>query len=60
MNNHFALMVIFSVVVSLVFTFIAKNGAKERTKYFFFLLGSFILLSILAGWLMYPFPLKPP
>jgi hypothetical protein len=50
-------MVIFSVLVSLVFTFIAKNGAKERTKYFFFLFGSFILLSILAGWLMYPFPL---
>jgi hypothetical protein len=49
-------MLIFSVPVSLVFTFIAKNGAKERIKYFIFLLGSFILLSIVAGWLMYPFP----
>lgn len=56
MNNHSSLMVIFSILVSLVFTFIAKNGAKERIKYFFFLLGSFILLSIVAGWLMYPFP----
>ncbi len=56
MNSHFALMVIFSILVSLVFTFIAKNGARERVKYFFFLLGSFILLSIAAGWLMYPFP----
>ncbi len=56
MNSHFALMVIFSILVSLVFTFIAKTGARERVKYFFFLLGSFILLSIAAGWLMYPFP----
>lgn len=56
MNNHLLLMVVFSILVSLVFTFIAKNGAKERSKYFFFLLGSFILLSIIAGWLMYPFP----
>ena len=56
MSTHFALMLIFSVLVSLVFTFIAKSGAKERIKYFFFLLGSFILLSIAAAWLMYPFP----
>jgi len=56
MNSHLLLMLIFSVPVSLVFTFIAKNGAKERIKYFIFLLGSFILLSIVAGWLMYPFP----
>lgn len=56
MNNHFLLMVIFSLLVSLVFTFITKYGAKERIKYFFFLVGSFIILSIVAGWLMYPFP----
>jgi hypothetical protein len=49
-------MLVFSVLVSLVFTFIAKNGAKERIKYFLYLLGSFVLLSLLAAWLMYPFP----
>jgi len=56
MSNHFALLVIFSALVSLVFTFIAKYGARERIKYFFYLFGSFVLLSILVGWLMYPFP----
>ena len=49
-------MLIFSILTSLVLTFIAKNEARERLKYFFLLLGSFIVLSILAGWLMYPFP----
>ncbi|NWG14449.1 MAG: hypothetical protein HXY20_13040 [Acidobacteria bacterium] len=56
MTDHIVMMFVFSVLVSLVFTFIAKRGAKERTKYFFYLLGSFVLLSIAAGWLMYPFP----
>ncbi len=56
MNNHFLLMLIFSILTSLVLTFIAKNESRERLKYFFLLLGSFIVLSILAGWLMYPFP----
>lgn len=56
MKSHFLLMVVFSTLVSLVFAFIAKNGARERCKYFLYLFGSFILLSILVGWIMYPFP----
>ncbi len=56
MTNHFTIMVVFSLLVSLVFTFIAKTGASERAKYFLYLFGSFILISIAVGWLMYPFP----
>lgn len=49
-------MVVFSALVSLVFTFLTKYGARERTRYFFYLFGSFVVLSIVAAWLMYPFP----
>jgi hypothetical protein len=49
-------MIIFSALASLVFAFIAKHGAGERAKYFFYLFGSFVLLSILVGLIMYPFP----
>ena len=56
MNDHFLLMVIFSSLVSLVFVFLMKNGARERIKYFLYLFGSFVLLSVLASWIMYPFP----
>ncbi len=49
-------MVIFSVLTSLVFTYIAKKGTRARIKYFLYLFCSFVLLSIVAGWLMYPFP----
>jgi hypothetical protein len=56
MTNHFILMLVFSILTSLVLTFIARNGTKERLKYFLILLGSFAILSIVASWLMYPFP----
>jgi hypothetical protein len=56
MKIHFALMLVFSILTSLVLAFIAKNDTKERVRYFLVLLGSFIVLSIVAGWLMYPFP----
>jgi len=56
MKNHLLLMFVFSILTSIVLTFIAKNGVKERVKYFFYLLASFVLLSIVGGWLMYPFP----
>ena len=56
MTSHFLLMVIFSALVSLVFTFLTKYGARERIRYFFFLLGAYVLISVVAGWLMYPFP----
>ncbi len=56
MKNHFVLLLVFSILTSLVLSFIAKNGARERARYFLVLLCSFVFLSILAGWLMYPFP----
>jgi hypothetical protein len=57
MKTHFVLMLVFSILVSLVFAFIAKEEAGERVKYFLYLLGSFVILALAAGWLMYPFPL---
>ncbi len=57
MKDHFALMVLFSALVSLVFAYLTKNENVERIKYFWYLLASFVFLSVVAGWLMYPFPL---
>jgi len=56
MKNHFVLLLIFSVLTSIVLTFIARNGLKERIKYFAVLFLSFTVLSLIASWLMYPFP----
>ncbi len=57
MTTHVSLMVALSALISLVFTFLVKYEIKERLKYFLFLFASFVLLSIVAGWLMYPLPL---
>jgi len=56
MRNHFTVMLIFSILTSLVLSFIVKNDTRERVRYFLFLLAAFVLLSVLGGWLMYPFP----
>jgi hypothetical protein len=56
MTDHFGLMILFSALVALVFTFLTKYGARERIRYFFFLFGAYVLISVVAGWLMYPFP----
>jgi hypothetical protein len=56
MKSHISLLLIFSILTSLVLAFIAKNDTKERIKYFFSLCCVFVLLSIVAGWLMYAFP----
>jgi cytochrome bd-type quinol oxidase subunit 2 len=56
MRDHFTMLLLFSILTSLVLTFILKHGTRERVRYFLFLLASFVLLSILGGWLMYPFP----
>jgi hypothetical protein len=55
-NNHFLLMVVFSFLVSLVFTFLNKYETRERAKYFLLLFASFVFFSVLVGWIMYPFP----
>ena len=49
-------MLVFSVLTSLVLTFLAKHGARERGRYFLLMLAAFVLLSVIGGWLMYPFP----
>jgi hypothetical protein len=56
MKNHFVLLLLFSILTSLVLTFIARHGSRERIKYFLLLFCSFTVLSIVAGWLMYAFP----
>lgn len=56
MKYHILWLVVFSFLVSLVFTFLTKYGARERIRYFLYLFACFVFFSILAGWLMYPFP----
>lgn len=53
--NHFQLMVIFALAVSLAFAFLAKERMSERVRYVVWAFLAFLVVAIGIGWLMYPF-----
>jgi putative Mn2+ efflux pump MntP len=54
--SHFPAMVLYAFFVSVVFGVIAKNTNRERVLYGLKSFGLFIVVALLIGWLMYPFP----
>lgn len=54
--GHFSSMVLFAFFVSVVFSILSKESLQERLRYFLRLFGAFVGFSILAAWIMYPFP----
>lgn len=54
--SHFASMTIFAFFTSIVFTFLTKNGWRERARYFLWTFFLFMVVGLGLGWLMYPFP----
>ncbi len=56
MHSHFALMVVFSFFVSLVFALLAKDTTGEQVRFGGMMFAGFIAAAVVLGWLMYPFP----
>ena len=56
MHSHLLLLVVFAFFVSLVFAVLTKDGAREQIRFGATLFGGFILVAIVLGWLMFPFP----
>ena len=54
--NHLLGLVILSLCVAAVFTFISRDTRKARVRYFLTLLGYMIAGSVLAAWMMYQIP----
>ncbi|MBI4481630.1 MAG: hypothetical protein HY652_01945 [Acidobacteria bacterium] len=54
--NHISALVVFSIAVAAVFACIAKETPREQLRYFLFLLGALVVSSLVAAWIMYPFP----
>jgi hypothetical protein len=57
MHSHLALLSIFAFFVSLVFALLTKDAPREQIRLGAKLFAGFILAGLVAGWLMYPFPL---
>ena len=58
MHSHLLMMAIFAFFVSLVFSVIAKDSAREQARLGGLMFGGFLLVGIVVSWLMYPFPLR--
>jgi hypothetical protein len=56
-SSHFLLLALFSLFVSLVFTVLLRDEPREQVRLGGLMLGGFLALAFVLGWLMYPLPL---
>jgi hypothetical protein len=56
MHSHFLLMMLFAFFVSLVFAMIAKDDVREQARLGGLMFAGFIVVALVVGWLMFPFP----
>ncbi len=57
MTSHFWLMVLYAFFVSLVFAVLMKDERRDQLKTAAMMLGGFVAVAYVLGWLMFPFPL---
>ena len=53
--SHLQAMVIFALVISVSFGFLARRRPVDRIKYILWSLFLFLLVGVGIGWAMYPF-----
>lgn len=58
MKNHITLMFIYAVLTALFFALLWRERKEERIRLFLVIFCSLFIGGLLAGWLMYPFPLR--
>lgn len=54
--NHFLGLLVISISIAAVFALIMKESREERVRYFLLLLAYLVVGSLVAAWVMYPFP----
>jgi hypothetical protein len=56
-TSHFLLMVLYAFFVSLVFAMLLRDDRRDQLTTGAMMLGGFIAVAYIIGWLIYPFPL---
>lgn len=57
MTSHFALLVLFALLVSTVFATLHHDEPREQLRSGTRMFGAFVAAGFVLGWLMYPLPL---
>ncbi len=55
MKDHFLNLLLFSFMVSIIFSLLFKKEKKERLKFGIIVFLSFVLFALVVSWIMYPF-----
>jgi hypothetical protein len=58
--DHFLLLVLYAVLVSVFFATLWRRQPREQLRLFLQMLGWMVGGALLLAWLMYPFPAGPP
>jgi len=53
-------MILFSLLVSVFFSYLTQTDRKERLKVMMILCLSMVVLSLIIAYAMFPFPLNTP
>lgn len=54
--DHFLIMAVYALLVSIFFAFVWRNERRERLVLFAKIFGALIVGGLAVAWLMYPFP----
>ncbi|MEO8430864.1 MAG: hypothetical protein ABI592_05085 [Acidobacteriota bacterium] len=54
--DHFVIMTVYALLVSVFFAFLWRSERRERLVLFAKILGALVLGGLAVAWLMYPFP----
>ena len=57
MTDHFLLLALFALFVSLVFAVLLRDEPRAQVQLGLRMFGGFLAAAIILGWLMYPLPL---
>lgn len=57
MTDHFLLLALFALFVSLVFAVLLRDEPRAQLQLGLRMFGGFLAAAVILGWLMYPLPL---
>ncbi|HVJ25897.1 MAG TPA: hypothetical protein VM493_00085 [Vicinamibacterales bacterium] len=57
MTDHFLLLALFALFVSLVFSVVMRDEPRAQVQLGLRMFGGFLAAGLVLGWLMYPLPL---
>ena len=57
MTDHFLLLALFALCVSVVFAVLLREEPRAQIRLAAMMFGGFVATALVLGWLMYPLPL---